>query len=628
MAGTNLIDSNTVTLSGSYAAGGSATYAVGVRGSNTGSIAVTNNEFNGGNVASTGTPPSSAVLIRSNSTNGPLPSSAVIKVANNYLKNFSNGVTVYDFVANSYGGLPAGVSLTANYNSITGNSANGVITGASDPQLDATNNWWGSNTGPTAAGNPSGTGDKATGNVDYDPWLCSGQDTSAASGFQPNPQTSPCTPPAGTLTVTKYNDLNRNHAQDSGEPGLSGWKITVKQGATTITSGTTGSNGSVTFNNLPVGTYTVCETQQSGWQNTDPSNGSGCKPVTITQNSMATVVLGNASTAGTGTLKITKYNDVNRNGKRDSGETGLSGWTITASQGATTSASGVTNANGEVTFTLAPGSYKICETQQTNWQNTDPSDGSGCKTVSVKKSSTATVVLGNASAPTNPAPAQPGKIYAVNDGSTADSQFFTVNLSSPNTVTALGPLYKDYDIEGLDIHPTTGIIYATSGGSNEFKQKAWLYKVDGVTGALTPIGSTGQKEVESLAFAPDRTLWGWAIGKGLITINLTTGASTLILKDSKDVEGLAFSNDGSKVYATSGKKLYIYTLSTGKITELAANLPGTTEALETRPDGKLLLGIDGSKVIYVYDPINKQVTAERITVAPYSDVEGIGYSPS
>ncbi len=35
-----------------------------------------------------------------------------------------------------------------------------------------------------------------------------------------------------------------------------------------------------------------------------------------------------------------------------------------------------------------------------------------------------------------------------------------------------------------------------------------------------------------------------------------------------------------------------------------------------------------AKVIYVYDPMSKQVTTERITVAPYSDGEGIGYTPS
>ena len=120
-------------------------------------------------------------------------------------------------------------------------------------------------------------------------------------------------------------------------------------------------------------------------------------------------------------------------------------------------------------------------------------------------------------------------------------------------------------------------------------------------------------------------MWGWGDGKGLITITKTNGASTLIYKDSKDVEGLAFSKDGTKMYASAGKKLYEYTISTKKLVEFASNLPGMTEALDLRPDGLLLLGVDGSNVIYVYDLSTKTVTSEKISVNPYNDVEGIGY---
>ncbi|MEZ5004188.1 MAG: right-handed parallel beta-helix repeat-containing protein [Chitinophagales bacterium] len=36
--------------------------------------------------------------------------------------------------------------------------------------INAENNWWGSNTGPTHSGNPGGTGEPVTDAVDYDPW--------------------------------------------------------------------------------------------------------------------------------------------------------------------------------------------------------------------------------------------------------------------------------------------------------------------------------------------------------------------------------------------------------------------------------------------------------------------------
>jgi hypothetical protein len=41
----------------------------------------------------------------------------------------------------------------------------------SGPPLNGTCNWWGSATGPTAAGNPGGTGSKVTPGVNYQPWL-------------------------------------------------------------------------------------------------------------------------------------------------------------------------------------------------------------------------------------------------------------------------------------------------------------------------------------------------------------------------------------------------------------------------------------------------------------------------
>lgn len=40
--------------------------------------------------------------------------------------------------------------------------------------INAENNWWGSNTGPTHANNPGGTGQSVSNNVDYDPFLTNG----------------------------------------------------------------------------------------------------------------------------------------------------------------------------------------------------------------------------------------------------------------------------------------------------------------------------------------------------------------------------------------------------------------------------------------------------------------------
>lgn len=416
-------------------------------------------------------------------------------------------------------------SATVRDNSVTGNGIGLRTVGTITPTpLIAEGNWWGNSSGPQ----PTGSGDSVVSStpngVDYDPWLCSGADTSTATGFQPSPQTSPC-PTTGTIQVTTYGDVNRNGARDNGEPGLSGWTITVKQGSTTVASSDTGSDGTATFGNLVPGPYTVCETLRSGWQNTDPSDGSGCKTATVT---------GSASTS---------------------------------------------------------------------------------------------VLLGNASVPTGPAPAQAGRIYAVNDGGVNNSQLFTIDPNRSNAVAALGPLYRGYDFEALDIDPVSRVVYVTSGVNNAYGRAAWLWKVDGVTGAITPVGSTGQKGLTALNFRTNGELWGWSAGRGLVTVNKATGAATLVFGDSTRVEGLTFTADGTRAYLSAGTNLYEYTFATRRFVRIASNLPGNTEGLEARADGKLLLGVDGRTVLYVYDPATRRLTSETIDVRPYDDVEGIGYPP-
>lgn len=85
----------------------------------------------------------------------------------------------------------------------------------------------------------------------------------------------------GGLAVHKYIDVNGDGSDSlPNTPDLngSGWTFTVKDsGNNTICTGTTDANGNLvcssgTLTNLPTGTYTVTETQQSGFYNTDPGN--------------------------------------------------------------------------------------------------------------------------------------------------------------------------------------------------------------------------------------------------------------------------------------------------------------------------------------------------------------------
>src|SRR6185369_17266697 len=77
-----------------------------------------------------------------------------------------------------------------------------IRSGAAGASADGTRNWWGSASGPTNGGNPGGTGTTLAGNVTFNPWLCSGTDTSVSPGFQPNLTLCPTPTPTPTETPT------------------------------------------------------------------------------------------------------------------------------------------------------------------------------------------------------------------------------------------------------------------------------------------------------------------------------------------------------------------------------------------------------------------------------------------
>ncbi len=79
-------------------------------------------------------------------------------------------------------------------------------------------------------------------------------------------------PPTGEIAGVKFDDVNGNGVRDPGEPGLPGWQINVYlPGSTTaLATVTTDVDGTYVFENLPAGTYDVCETMMPGWAQTFP----------------------------------------------------------------------------------------------------------------------------------------------------------------------------------------------------------------------------------------------------------------------------------------------------------------------------------------------------------------------
>lgn len=179
-----------------------------------------------------------------------------------------------------------------------------------------------------------------------------------------------CNPPNSSITGYKFNDLNNNGIKNSNEPVLPGWVITLTGSGITSMSSTTDANGSYLFTGLLPGTYTLTETSQSGWI---AGQSGSSKTVTVgTNQAINNINFGNRQLPLVGSICGIKFNDLNGNGIKDSGEPGLENWEIKLSGPANQTIT--TDSNGEYCFTnLAAGNYTVSETNQNNWQQTFPS---------------------------------------------------------------------------------------------------------------------------------------------------------------------------------------------------------------------------------------------------------------
>ena len=213
-------------------------------------------------------------------------------------------------------------------------------------------------------------------------------------------------------------------------------------------------------------------------------------------------------------------------------------------------------------------------------------------------------------------------VYAIHDQDQSDTQLFTYDLNHAH-LGALGPLYLGYDLEGLDIHPYSHELYASSG-----KVGSRLYQVDGYSGNLTPIGDIGFHHVNALSFHPNGELWGWS-NQGLIQIDINTGTGKLVLAKKLNIQAIAWNNAGTLLYGTaydgSHSSLWVYD---GLSLSIACDkLPGEVEGLEMHPDNRLMFGLHDDKALsfHVFDVNQCQVVVDTQITTPYNDIEAIAW---
>ncbi len=181
----------------------------------------------------------------------------------------------------------------------------------------------------------------------------------------------------GNLSISgqKYYDINGNGVQDADEPGIPGSAVSLVENGKVVANTTTDDNGLYSFKNILPGTYTINDPVPGGLILTTSSS------ITVTVTTTV-VVQANFGLVGLYSISGMKYNDLNGNKAKDSGEPGVPGWDMVLT-GTTwfgkplPARTTTTAADGTYKFEkLLPGTYKVSETSRTGWTQTAPAIGS------------------------------------------------------------------------------------------------------------------------------------------------------------------------------------------------------------------------------------------------------------
>lgn len=199
----------------------------------------------------------------------------------------------------------------------------------------------------------------------------------------------------GSISGTKFEDVNHNGIFDAGEPVLPGWTIVLTKPDTTQETKVTDGSGNYKFDNLIAGKYTVGEQLQNGYIQTAPAvsvKGTETYAVDLKPGeNVQDKVFGNYKL---GVVSGQKFNDINGNSKKDAGDVGLGGWQINLNGTDTitntpVSMTTTTDGSGNYNFPgLTAGTYTINETLKNGWIQTAPG-------VSTTGSATYTVTIGD-----------------------------------------------------------------------------------------------------------------------------------------------------------------------------------------------------------------------------------------
>ena len=162
----------------------------------------------------------------------------------------------------------------------------------------------------------------------------------------------------GKIKGIVYEDADADRIKDAGETGLNGVLVSLDNGAQALTSGT----GYYSFI-VQRGTYTVVETDPTGYSSTTPNS---VVATVAAGTDTVTVNYGDYGAPLSGTLQGYVYIDENEDGFRGGTEEGVPNVVLRASSGD----SATTNSKGFYRFALTPGTYSVTETDPEGYTST------------------------------------------------------------------------------------------------------------------------------------------------------------------------------------------------------------------------------------------------------------------
>jgi hypothetical protein len=195
----------------------------------------------------------------------------------------------------------------------------------------------------------------------------------------------------------------------------------------------------------------------------------------------------------------------------------------------------------------------------------------------------------------------------------AAGELYILNQATGAVIQDVGPLNdvtgQNYSVTGLAFHPTTGVLYGSTGNSGPAGTQARLLTINPATALVTVVGSFNAGPTNSMgvpatmgdiSFDAAGNLYGVATigGPNLYSINSATAQATLAgpngASTSTSGGGLAISAGGVFYGTPTSSRFGTYNSGTGVYTNIAnPNKPAGTGAYTALAfDGATLYGLN------------------------------------